>query len=276
MVSLTTGQLALLSLESGDGVMMALLFDGQSLEVLGNPVPVVDGVRREETHGFGHLAVARDGTLVYGPGVNAHWGYLGTMDTAGAADTLKFPQDQYDWLALSPDGTKLLAARRPEEGGATAIYLLDLNSEQSRRLSIDEDLSISAWLWSDNDRFLLHRPDPVIQALFGSSEYSLSEASVRYPTSGFRKPPPPTGVGMPSRRRARSSSPRSHIPSSPIWLRKARRSDPAGLRAATHSSSGVPESSGKSPSKKTVGFESANRSGSPRAHTSVCGPGPMP
>jgi hypothetical protein len=220
VVSLTTGQLALLSLENGevlaltrrglippdsvdpaemllgfdpqyvssghllylsrgDGVMMALPFDGQAREVLGDPVPVLQGVRKEETNGLGHYAVAQNGTLVYAPGVNAHRGHLGILNTDGSVETLPFPRDQYDWLALSPDGTKLLTARRPEEGGATATYLLDLESEQTRKLSIDENLSISAWFWFDNDRLLLHRADPVTQALFGFSEYSLSEASVR-------------------------------------------------------------------------------------------------
>jgi hypothetical protein len=46
-------------------------------------------------------------------------------------------------------------------------------------LSIHDSLSISAWFWFDNDRFLLHRAGPVTQTLFGFSEYSLSEDSVR-------------------------------------------------------------------------------------------------
>jgi hypothetical protein len=170
----------LIYLSRGDGGMMALPFDGRALEVTGGPVPVLEDVRKEETHGFGHFAASEDGTLAYAPGGNAHRGYLGTVDRTGSVDTLSsFPKDQYDWLALSPDGNRLLTAMQPEEGGASATWVLTLDRGLKRELDIDETYSILPWFWIDEDRFLFLRSNPITQVLIGLSEYSLVDGSER-------------------------------------------------------------------------------------------------
>jgi hypothetical protein len=94
----------ILYLSNGDGGLMALPFDGERREVLGEPTPVLENVRKEATYGFGHFAAADDGTLVYAPGLNAHRGHLVLLDGTASVDTLRFSRGLYDWLALSPDG----------------------------------------------------------------------------------------------------------------------------------------------------------------------------
>jgi hypothetical protein len=166
----------LLYLTRGDGGMMALPFDGETLQVLGGPTPILEGVRKEETGGFGHFAVSESGTLVYAPGVNAHRGYLGYVDRAGSVDTLKaFGRDQFDWLALSPNGEKLLIGQRPEEGGPGSTWVLNLPRGFRDEMEIDSTVSISPWSWIDDDRFIFVRSDPITHSLIGLSEYSLQE-----------------------------------------------------------------------------------------------------
>ena len=50
------------------GVMMAVTFNAEKLEVNGSPFPMLDHVMENPRSGAGQLSVSRDGTLVYIPG----------------------------------------------------------------------------------------------------------------------------------------------------------------------------------------------------------------
>ena len=123
----------LLYLSAGDGVLMALPFDADRREVLGDPRPVLSGVRKEETYGFGQFALGEDGTLIYAKGGNADFGHLAFIDGSERIDTLPFPRSQYEAIHLSPDGRRI-AVHIKSENGERAAYTLDLRRAQTEAL----------------------------------------------------------------------------------------------------------------------------------------------
>ena len=56
-----------------EGVVTAMAFDVDAREVLGGPVPLVEGVRAANSSGAAEFSVARNGSLVYLPGAGRQW-----------------------------------------------------------------------------------------------------------------------------------------------------------------------------------------------------------
>jgi serine/threonine-protein kinase len=106
--------------------LFAVRFDLARLEVLGDPVPVVEGVA---THfsGAADFAVSRRGTLVYAPR-SAQQGprSLVWVDRQGRETPTGAPIRNYRSLRLSPDGTRVAVAIEDQQ---TDIYLWNLARE---------------------------------------------------------------------------------------------------------------------------------------------------
>ena len=104
---LNTGHLVFLR----SGALWAVPFDRDRLETVGNPAPVVEGVR-VEGGGSVQYAVADNGTLVYIPG-EASTGRTRSLlwvDRGGSAQPLAVPPRDYQDLSLSPDGSRAALA----------------------------------------------------------------------------------------------------------------------------------------------------------------------
>ena len=102
---------------AGDGVLMAMPFDGSKRQVLGESVPVLTGMQMEAGFGYAEFALSRDGTLIFIPGHNQLYVNIAFVSTNGKIDTLPFPRGQYTQPRLSPDGTQLaVQARNPVSG----------------------------------------------------------------------------------------------------------------------------------------------------------------
>ena len=131
---LSTGQLAVLELETGeitrlglagvsphyvstghlvyaaeDGSVRAVPFDAASLEVTGNPVPLLEGVSVKNT-GAANFTISDNGRLVYtvggGGGVGGE-NSLVWVDREGQEEALSLPLQNYYWPRVSPDGTRV-------------------------------------------------------------------------------------------------------------------------------------------------------------------------
>ena len=88
------------------GALWAVPFDRDRLDIVGNPVPVAEGVR-VESGGAVQFALANDGSLVYIPGeVSIGNRRLVWVDPSGREEPLATPADNYVSLSLSPDGTR--------------------------------------------------------------------------------------------------------------------------------------------------------------------------
>ncbi len=118
------------------GTLRAVRFDPVRLEVLGDPVTVVERVMIKPT-GAANYAVSRQGTLFYVPGgvsVQRSPRSLVWVDRKGREDPIKAPLRAYNFPRISPDGTRLLLGITDQE--SNDIWIWDLARETLRRLDL--------------------------------------------------------------------------------------------------------------------------------------------
>jgi len=155
-----------------DGAVFAVPFDVGNLEVTGNAVPLLEGVK-VDNQTWPDLAIASDGTLlmmtgeaiVAGPNREMIWisreGVVQQVDPAW-----QFRQARNGGWALSPDGTRLAIGINTEEGDD--IWIKELDQGPSWRLTYTpEEEAEPRWL-SDGEtvRFISRRRDGATADLY--------------------------------------------------------------------------------------------------------------
>jgi eukaryotic-like serine/threonine-protein kinase len=123
------------------GTVHAVPFDLDRLEARGDPVPLIGGVRSEQS-GPGQLALARDGTLVY---VEGSPGGIGTpvwVARDGTATPVGLPAGSYGQLRLSPDGRRIAIE---VQGAATDIWVFEIERGAFTRLTQDGASVLPLW-----------------------------------------------------------------------------------------------------------------------------------
>jgi serine/threonine-protein kinase len=109
------------------GVVRAVPFDVQHLQVSGGPVPIVEGVRRApvQATGTSQFSVAANGTLVYVQGpVSTDLGsrQLALIDRKGTAETLMVPPANIDHPRVSPDGKRVVFVIEDDKDAIVLTY----------------------------------------------------------------------------------------------------------------------------------------------------------
>jgi len=125
--------------------LRAVRFDPVRLEVLGDPVTVLDGVMMKPT-GAGNYAVSHAGTLVYiGAGVSEMTTprALLWVDRKGHEEPTGAPPRAYGTPRLSPDGTRVAAEIYDRTN--TDIWIWDFARETLRRLTFGSGNGMSVW-----------------------------------------------------------------------------------------------------------------------------------
>ncbi len=107
---------------------MAVPFDLAALEVTGDSVPVVQGVR-QTPNVYVDYAISRNGTLVYVPDTGGLNLTLVWVDREGAVEPLGAPPGNYRDPRLSPDGRRLAL----RSGGDIWVY--DMGRQTLSRLT---------------------------------------------------------------------------------------------------------------------------------------------
>jgi eukaryotic-like serine/threonine-protein kinase len=158
---------------AGDGVLMAMPFDGVHRKVTGEPAPLVTGVRMEAGFGSGEFAIGHDGTLVYLPGRNQLYATFAFVSPGGRVDTLPLPRGPYTQPRLSPDGTQLAVQRRNPIGG-WEVLLMDLSTGQTQALRQEGNYRTfpASWLPSGRE-LMIGLFDPVQFLNYGARIQSL-------------------------------------------------------------------------------------------------------
>ena len=133
-----------------DGTLHAVRFDLERLELLGDPVPVVDGVWTAGG-GAANYGVSRDGTLVYVPPGTETQRSLVWVDRKRMETPISLPPRIYDEPRLSPDGTRAAVTIRDQEND---IHILDLARESLRRLTFGPGIDASPVWTSDGQRIV--------------------------------------------------------------------------------------------------------------------------
>jgi len=137
----------------GTGDLMAVSFDPTSLEVTGDPVPIVQGVRGN-LPGYVDYAVSDNGTLVYLPGgtETSHRHSLVWVDRDGHETSVTNEKRDFASPRISPDGKRFTINVRDTSGNRN-VWIYDLEAGSLNRLTFDE-LNNGSPAWSPDSKWL--------------------------------------------------------------------------------------------------------------------------
>jgi serine/threonine-protein kinase len=176
-----TGHLVYVS----DGMLLAAPFDLGSLELTGEPVPVLEGVWTQTGFGTAHFAFSADGTLAYVP-PPALESALVSVDRGGAVRPITGERRRYNFPRLSPDGQRLAVTIAGNDG--THIWLYDAARDVFARASFGPNNE--SWpIWTaDGNRLTFQREEGNIfwQPADGSGEaerLTTGESPLQVPAS---------------------------------------------------------------------------------------------
>jgi len=146
------------------GVVFAVRFDLSKLQVIGGPIPVVEGVLRAAAGNTGNsgaaqFSVSGNGTLVYVAGpvsLSGAQNMLAMIDRQGTIDRLKLPPGAYRDPRFSPDGKQLAVVT--DDGREAVVWVYDLSGATSmRRLTLAG--SSRHPVWSPNGQRIAFQSD---------------------------------------------------------------------------------------------------------------------
>ncbi len=135
------------------GTLRAVAFDAGSLEVRGNPVPVLKGVGTMPT-GAVNFDFSQDGSLVYvtggaGGGVQTALVWVGRD---GGEEALLAPFRSYAHPRISPDGRRVAVSSLDEEQD---VWIWDLGRETLDRLTRDPGMDMHS-IWTPDSREVVY------------------------------------------------------------------------------------------------------------------------
>jgi eukaryotic-like serine/threonine-protein kinase len=140
------------------GALRAVRFDPARLEVLGDPVTVVEHVMTKPS-GAANYAVSSPGTLVYmpgGPADQAPMRSLVWVDRKGHEEPINAPLRSYGPPRVSPDGTRLAMGILDQRN--TEIWIWDLARETLRRLTFAPGMD-GLPVWTPDSRRIIFMSD---------------------------------------------------------------------------------------------------------------------
>ena len=145
---------------SGTGNLMAVPFDLASLEVTGDPVPVLQGVRTT-VPGYVDYAVSENGTLVYVPGeVNSPGANYAIVwvDRKGTETSVIQEKGAYRGPKISPDGKRVLFSLALATSGSGSVTIYDLEQDSFSRLTV-EGTRVSTPIWTPDGKWITFRAE---------------------------------------------------------------------------------------------------------------------
>jgi serine/threonine-protein kinase len=135
------------------GKLLAVPFDPQKLQVIGQPFPVADGVFMSSNTGMAAYSISSDGRLVYAAGpVESGARVPVWVDRRGRSTPVTLPPRSYLHPRLSPDGRQMAIE---VEGASHDIFTYDFSRGVLTKMSFD---GASHWpSWAPNGDRLTFR-----------------------------------------------------------------------------------------------------------------------
>ena len=128
-----------------DGRVFAVPFDPQRLEITGQPVPVLDGVKTSPNSGAADFTVSDNGSLVYLPeNAYSHDGLIVWVDRKKQVKELAAPARHYGSPHISPDGERIAVAI-PSGSSGSDVWVYEIPHGTLTRLTFDEHSSAPIW-----------------------------------------------------------------------------------------------------------------------------------
>jgi len=124
------------------GTLMAVPFDLARLEITGNPVPILEGVRHD-SQGPIDYALSDEGTLAYVSGQTTSVRRLVWVDRQGTASLVTEEKRNYTGPRISPDGNRVAVTIFGENEQNVWIY--DLEGDSFRRLTFEGANGSPTW-----------------------------------------------------------------------------------------------------------------------------------
>jgi Tol biopolymer transport system component len=131
------------------GVLYAVPFDLNRLQVMAGPVPILEGIRRAgaQQTGVAHFSVANGGSLMFIPGPVSAGGAqsdLALFDGKGGTEALKLPPGSYSSPRISPDGKYVAFGN--DDGKEVSVWVYELSGASSmRRLTFGGNNQSPIW-----------------------------------------------------------------------------------------------------------------------------------
>jgi eukaryotic-like serine/threonine-protein kinase len=130
--------------------LLAVRFDLKRRQVIGDPVPVLEGLRRGAVTSTAQFSVADNGTLVYLPASSSGGQSLAFVDRQGRSELIKVGSAPYAFPRVSPDGKQI--AVEVDDANASNIFIYDVSGANSiRQLTRGGRNRFPAWS-SDGER----------------------------------------------------------------------------------------------------------------------------
>jgi eukaryotic-like serine/threonine-protein kinase len=174
-----------------DGTLFAQPFDARRLELIGDPVIVAEQIGAFSNDG--HFSASTTGVLVYrvasiGQGAQLTW-----LDRAGKVLGASGEPGNYQYVELSPDGTRAAVTKVTPEASNAALWLVDLQRGTNMRFTFGPSIALRG-IWSpDGNRVLFASysngvPDLYQKPASGAEDEQLVLKSDegKYPTSWSR------------------------------------------------------------------------------------------
>jgi serine/threonine-protein kinase len=165
------------------GALWAARFDPTTLEVVGDSVPVLEGVTwRSATANY---AVSRDGTLVYAPSAGAsEIRTLVWMDRQGNESPTGAPQRSYVLPRVSPDGTRVAVSI--VDGRGLGLWIWDFSLQKLTPSGSEGRGAFS--VWSPDSRFLFVGARNLIRRPVDGTSAEVQLTADPFPAAGQRRP----------------------------------------------------------------------------------------
>jgi len=148
----TLGRNAGLILYAYGGSLRGVRFDAEALQTIGDPVVVIEQLRKEAT-GAAQFSVSREGSLVYAIGGEGNFENrsLVWVDRQGREQPVNAPSRAYAYPRISPDGSKVALAISDQEQD---IWVLDFAHSTLDRLTFGPSVETNP-AWSADGRRVL-------------------------------------------------------------------------------------------------------------------------
>jgi serine/threonine-protein kinase len=129
------------------GALLAVPFDLEQRESIGEPMIVVEDVMGNPSTGAGHFSISGAGDLAYvGGAVDAAESTLVWVDRRGKEEPLPLPQGVYEDPRLSPNGQRLAVTVNSND-----IWVYDVNRGTPIRLTFDEAVEHEP-IWTPDEK----------------------------------------------------------------------------------------------------------------------------
>ena len=136
--------------------LMAVLFDLESGTLAGTPVPVLDGLDTNFSHGGAEIAISGDGTAAYiREQLPIAERVLEWTDFQDRRDPIPVAPGRYFDVALAPDGRRV--ALTVSQGQGSDVWLADLESGERQRLTYGNQSGLAVWRPAGEDVIYLSR-----------------------------------------------------------------------------------------------------------------------